>query len=129
MRIRNIIEGIYRRFCRREKVAIWSKRFLVFCKALIIVSKSSSRIIDEKPWSNAKEIALTATKASLSSTKGGSVTFSDRNARTTPKPASKVSLNIAPSKLIFKDETGGGHHLTQEFYAVEGRAELQGETL
>lgn len=65
----------------------------------------------------------------MSSTKGGSVTFPDKNARTTPKHASKVSLNIAPSKLIFRDETGGGHHLAREFYAVEGRPELQGETL
>ena len=65
----------------------------------------------------------------MSSTKGGSVTFSDKNARNTPKPASKVSLNIEPSKLIFRDETGGGHHLNRELYAVEGWAELQGETL
>jgi len=67
MRIRNTTKGIYRRFCRREKVA---KDSPLFYKALIIVSESSSRIIDEKPRSNVKEIALTATKASMSSTKG-----------------------------------------------------------
>ncbi|KAK9987358.1 hypothetical protein SO802_032309 [Lithocarpus litseifolius] len=81
MRIRNTTNGIYRRFCRREKVA---KDSSLFRKSLIVVSESSSRIIDEKPRSNAKRIALTATKASMSPTKGGSVTFSGNTARILP---------------------------------------------
>ena len=52
------------------------------CRALITTSESPSRIIEEKPQSWAKRIALAATKASTSSVQEGNLIFLDREAKT-----------------------------------------------
>ena len=53
-------------------------------KALITTFESPSMMIDEKPSLAAKDTAWTAASASTSSVEGGSVIFSDKDARTWP---------------------------------------------
>nr|POF12359.1 hypothetical protein CFP56_68831 [Quercus suber] len=63
----------------------------------ITTSESPSKIKDEKPSSSPKETAPAAAKAS---------TISDI-------PTFLMSLNVVPSKLSFREASGGGFHLTR----------------
>lgn len=70
----------------------------------------------------AKEITLAAAIASASSEEEGNLTFSERDAvstprwlrTTTPNLASPESINNLPSKFILKDEGSGGIQCTQD---------------
>ena len=86
----------------------------------MIIFESPSRIIEDRSISWAKIKALTAAKASMAATKLGRPTFSTIEAITyplssqitTPIPTVFSSLITTPSKLILRNELGGGFHLT-----------------
>ena len=86
---------------------------------LITDFESPSRTKQLHPISKANNIARATAKASTMSKLKGRGIYSDNETMTwhwlswitTPRPALHISLNIASSKLTFKEFGGGGDHL------------------
>lgn len=84
--------------------------------AFITSSELPSKLNLENPSSVAKESALAIAIASTRSNEKGSWIFFEREASTcprsfqiiTPNPTFSMSLNVAPSRLILRQPSGGG---------------------
>lgn len=99
----------------------WDRESSLLLGAFITSSELPSKMNLEKPSSWAKDIALTAAKASTKSEEKGSWICSEREAIAcpwslriiTPKLALSISVNVVPSKLTLRELLGGGIHETR----------------